>query len=157
MLKASLLTFIFCRNDHLSFFKLAELHSPVINVLEHKSDQTCTGLTSLLISVNDGNIAIFCLTDMGKMGKAADNGPNADEGSSSDCLPCQQGCAFCKDDTPCVAREDGALRMAVLSFQCLCLLIVFVSMVLIYHFRRNKVGIIISITLHTKFDLLIII
>ncbi|XP_034561783.1 probable G-protein coupled receptor 158 [Notolabrus celidotus] len=69
---------------------------------------------------------------------SADSGPNADEGSSSDCLPCQQGCAFCKDDTPCVAREDGALRLAVLSFQCLCLLIVFVSMVIIYHFRRNK-------------------
>ncbi|XP_038587483.1 probable G-protein coupled receptor 158 [Micropterus salmoides] len=74
---------------------------------------------------------------MGK-GKAAYSGPNADEGSSSDCLPCQKGCAFCKDDTPCVAREDGALRLAVLSFQCFCLLIVFVSMVLIYHFRRHK-------------------
>lgn len=79
---------------------------------------------------------------MGKKGKVADSGPNADEGSSSDCLPCQQGCAYCKDDTPCVAREDGALRMAVLSFQCLCMLIVFISMVLIYHFRRNKVGIV---------------
>uniref|UniRef100_A0A3B5M9M5 G-protein coupled receptors family 3 profile domain-containing protein n=1 Tax=Xiphophorus couchianus TaxID=32473 RepID=A0A3B5M9M5_9TELE len=56
----------------------------------------------------------------------------------SDCLPCQQGCAFCKDDSPCVALEDGALRLAVLSFQCLCMLIVFISMVLIYHFRRNK-------------------
>ncbi|XP_075996516.1 G protein-coupled receptor 158a isoform X2 [Genypterus blacodes] len=65
-------------------------------------------------------------------------GPNADEASSSDCLPCQQGCAFCKDDTPCVAREDGALRLAVLSFQCLCMLVLFISMVLIYHFRRNK-------------------
>uniref|UniRef100_A0A3B3VHA1 G protein-coupled receptor 158 n=1 Tax=Poecilia latipinna TaxID=48699 RepID=A0A3B3VHA1_9TELE len=60
----------------------------------------------------------------------------------SDCLPCQQGCAFCKDDSPCVVLEDGALRLAVLSFQCLCMLIVFISMVLIYHFRRNKVGII---------------
>uniref|UniRef100_A0A8D3DU50 G protein-coupled receptor 158 n=1 Tax=Scophthalmus maximus TaxID=52904 RepID=A0A8D3DU50_SCOMX len=75
---------------------------------------------------------------MGRKGKAADSGPNADEGSSSDCLPCQQGCAFCRDDTPCVAREDGALRVAVISFQCLCMLIVFVSMVLVYHFRRNK-------------------
>lgn len=89
-------------------------------------------------------MSIFFVTEMRKKGKgkAADSGPNADEGSSSDCLPCQQGCAYCKDDTPCVAREDGALRMAVLSFQCLCLLIVFVSMVLIYHFRRNKVCII---------------
>nr|XP_020457790.1 probable G-protein coupled receptor 158 [Monopterus albus] len=75
---------------------------------------------------------------MGRKGKAADSGPSADEGSSSDCLPCQQGCAYCKDDTPCVAREDSPLRMAVLSFQCLCILTVFVSMVLIYHFRRNK-------------------
>uniref|UniRef100_A0A665X6Y8 G protein-coupled receptor 158a n=1 Tax=Echeneis naucrates TaxID=173247 RepID=A0A665X6Y8_ECHNA len=65
-------------------------------------------------------------------------GSTADESSSSDCLPCPQGCAYCKDDTPCVRREDGALRMAVLSFQCLCMLIVFISMVLIYHFRRNK-------------------
>lgn len=80
---------------------------------------------------------------MGRKGKAADSGPNADEGSSSDCLPCQQGCAYCKDDTPCVAQEDSALRMAVLSFQCLCMLIVFFSMLLIYHFRRNKVSIII--------------
>ncbi|XP_037613183.1 probable G-protein coupled receptor 158 isoform X1 [Sebastes umbrosus] len=83
-------------------------------------------------------VAVNGFTRMGKKGKAADSGPNADEGSSSDCLPCQEGCAYCKDDTPCVTREDGALRMAVLSFQCLCLLIVFVSMVLIYHFRRNK-------------------
>uniref|UniRef100_A0A3Q3VTN9 G-protein coupled receptors family 3 profile domain-containing protein n=1 Tax=Mola mola TaxID=94237 RepID=A0A3Q3VTN9_MOLML len=75
---------------------------------------------------------------MSRQGKVADSGPNADEGSSNDCLPCQQGCAYCKDDTPCVVQEDGALRMAVLSFQCLCLLIVFISMVLIYHFRRNK-------------------
>ncbi|XP_034428819.1 LOW QUALITY PROTEIN: probable G-protein coupled receptor 158 [Hippoglossus hippoglossus] len=83
-------------------------------------------------------VAVNGFTRTGKKGKAADSGPNADEASSSDCLPCQQGCAFCKDDTPCVAREDGALRMAVVSFQCLCMLIVFISMVLVYYFRRNK-------------------
>ncbi|KAM9839871.1 G protein-coupled receptor 158a [Aulostomus maculatus] len=83
-------------------------------------------------------VAVNGFSRSGRTGKAADSGPNADEGSSSDCLPCQQGCAFCKDDTPCVAREDGALRLAVLSFQCLCILIVFISMVLVYHFRRNK-------------------
>ncbi|XP_074549268.1 G protein-coupled receptor 158a isoform X2 [Halichoeres trimaculatus] len=83
-------------------------------------------------------VAVSSSTRTGRPGQAADSGPNADEGSSSDCLPCQQGCAYCKDDTPCVAREDGALRLAVLSFQCLCLLIVFVSMVVVYHFRRNK-------------------
>ncbi|KAF7664657.1 hypothetical protein LDENG_00170420 [Lucifuga dentata] len=83
-------------------------------------------------------VAVNGFKRMGRKGKAEDSGPNADEGSSSDCLPCQQGCAFCKDDTPCVAREDRALRMAVLSFQCLCMLILFISMVLVYHFRRNK-------------------
>uniref|UniRef100_A0A3Q3M372 G protein-coupled receptor 158a n=1 Tax=Mastacembelus armatus TaxID=205130 RepID=A0A3Q3M372_9TELE len=74
---------------------------------------------------------------MGRKGKVSDSS-TGDEGPSSNCLPCQQGCAYCKDDTPCVAREDNTLRMAVVSFQCLCILIVFVSMILIYHFRRNK-------------------
>lgn len=82
---------------------------------------------------------LLLVLSSGKSGTAAESGPNADEGSSSDCLPCQQGCAYCKDDTPCVAQEDGALRLAVLSFQCLCLLAVLLSMVLVYHFRRNKV------------------
>uniref|UniRef100_A0AAX7USL5 G-protein coupled receptors family 3 profile domain-containing protein n=1 Tax=Astatotilapia calliptera TaxID=8154 RepID=A0AAX7USL5_ASTCA len=83
-------------------------------------------------------VAVNGFTRMGRKGKPADSSPNTEEGSSSDCLPCQQGCAYCKDDTPCVVQEDGALRMAVVSFQCLCMLIVFISMVLIYHFRRNK-------------------
>ncbi|KAM8881759.1 G protein-coupled receptor 158a isoform 1-T1 [Synchiropus picturatus] len=83
-------------------------------------------------------LAVNGVTRVGKTGAPADSGPNADEGSSSDCLPCQEGCAFCKDDTPCVTREDSALRLAVLCFQCLCMLIIFVSMVLIYNFRRNK-------------------
>lgn len=69
-----------------------------------------------------------------------EGGPSGgEEDPPRDCLPCQQGCAYCKNDAPCVAQEDSALRLAVLSFQCLCLLIVFVSMILIYHFRRNKV------------------
>ncbi|CAG05470.1 unnamed protein product, partial [Tetraodon nigroviridis] len=74
----------------------------------------------------------------GRKGESPGSRPNADQGSSSDCLPCRQGCTYCKDDAPCVAQEDGALRLAVLSFQCLCLLVVFLSMVLVYHFRRNK-------------------
>ncbi|XP_030624228.1 G protein-coupled receptor 158a [Chanos chanos] len=57
---------------------------------------------------------------------------------SSHCLPCQEGCTFCKDNTPCIAHGDGYLRMTVLSFQGLCMLVDFISMVLIYHFRRNK-------------------
>ncbi|XP_061821128.1 metabotropic glycine receptor isoform X2 [Nerophis lumbriciformis] len=83
-------------------------------------------------------VAVSGVTRAGPKGTVPDSGPNADEASSSDCLPCQPGCAFCKDDTPCVAREDDALRLAVLSFQSLCMLVVFISMVLVYHFRRNK-------------------
>ncbi|XP_029517145.1 metabotropic glycine receptor [Oncorhynchus nerka] len=83
-------------------------------------------------------VAVNGFKSWGRKGKASNGGPNLAEGSSSDCLPCQEGCAYCKDDTPCVARSDSALRMAVLSFQVLCMLVDFVSMVIIYHFRRNK-------------------
>ncbi|XP_061521961.1 metabotropic glycine receptor [Phycodurus eques] len=63
---------------------------------------------------------------------------SANEAPAGDCQPCRPGCAFCKDDTPCAAREDGALRTAVVCFQSLCVLALLVSMVLVYHFRRNK-------------------
>ncbi|XP_057680472.1 probable G-protein coupled receptor 158 [Corythoichthys intestinalis] len=59
-------------------------------------------------------------------------------GSVIECLPCRPGCSSCKDDAPCIARQDGPLRTAVVAFQCVCMLAVFVSMVLVYHFRRNK-------------------
>ncbi|XP_077364715.1 metabotropic glycine receptor-like isoform X2 [Festucalex cinctus] len=70
--------------------------------------------------------------------RTSEIGPNADETWSSDCLPCRPGCAFCKDDTPCAVRRDGALRTAVISVQSLCVLAVFGSMLLVYQFRRNK-------------------
>ena len=81
----------------------------------------------------------LCPTGPGTKGRAPDSGPNADEGSSSDCLACREGCSYCKDDTPCVARGDGGLRVAVLSFQALCMLLSFVSMVVVYRYRRKKV------------------
>ncbi|XP_036433974.1 probable G-protein coupled receptor 158 [Colossoma macropomum] len=61
-----------------------------------------------------------------------------DADAPSHCLPCQEGCAFCKDDTPCVAHGDSYLSITVLSFQGICMLLDFISMVLVYHFRRNK-------------------
>ncbi|KAJ8010098.1 hypothetical protein DPEC_G00071470 [Dallia pectoralis] len=73
-----------------------------------------------------------------KKGKASDRSPNLAEGSSSDCLPCREGCASCKDNSPCVAPNNSALRMAVLSFHGLCMLGIFVCMVIIYNFRTNK-------------------
>lgn len=71
----------------------------------------------------------------------------SDRGSYSDefwevpgrCLPCREGCTVCNDDTPCLAQEDTALRLAMVSFQGFCMLMDFISMLVVYHFRRNKV------------------
>ncbi|XP_056329723.1 probable G-protein coupled receptor 158 [Danio aesculapii] len=57
---------------------------------------------------------------------------------SGRCLPCREGCEFCRDDTPCLAQEDTALRLAMVSFQGFCMLLDFISMVVVYHFRHNK-------------------
>ncbi|KAG9276773.1 putative G-protein coupled receptor 158 [Astyanax mexicanus] len=61
-----------------------------------------------------------------------------DADSPRHCLPCQKGCAYCKDDTPCVDRGDSYLSITVLSFQGFFMLLDFISMVVVYHFRRNK-------------------
>lgn len=58
---------------------------------------------------------------------------------SSKCLPCRKGCPYCLDDTPCLVLEDGALRLAVASFQGLCMVLDLACMVVVYHFRRAKV------------------
>ncbi|XP_064188551.1 metabotropic glycine receptor isoform X1 [Anguilla rostrata] len=65
-------------------------------------------------------------------------GEGATEEGSNNCLPCMEGCAYCRDDTPCHTQEDGILRVAIISFQGLCMLGDFIGMVLAYHFRRNK-------------------
>ncbi|NXV95501.1 GP158 protein, partial [Calonectris borealis] len=54
------------------------------------------------------------------------------------CWPCRPGCATCEDDAPCLIQEDRALRAAVLSCQACCMLAVFLSMPVSYHFRRSK-------------------
>ncbi|NXL67666.1 GP158 protein, partial [Chordeiles acutipennis] len=54
------------------------------------------------------------------------------------CRPCHQGCVTCQDDAPCLIQEDRALRAAVLSCQACCMLAVFLSMLISYHFRRSK-------------------
>lgn len=87
---------------------------------------TCTYLT----------VNWSALTSSGK-----ERGPSRDETPdvSSKCLPCREGCAYCRDDTPCLVQEDGALRLAVASFQGLCMVLDLAGMVVVYHFRRNKV------------------
>ncbi|NXX11160.1 GP158 protein, partial [Podargus strigoides] len=56
------------------------------------------------------------------------------------CLPCREGCSYCTDDTPCYAQEDKYLRLAIISFQMLCMLLDFISMLVVYHFRKAKVS-----------------
>ena len=56
------------------------------------------------------------------------------------CLPCREGCPYCADDSPCFVQEDTYLRLAIISFQALCMLLDFVSMLVVYHFRKAKVN-----------------
>ncbi|XP_061873574.1 probable G-protein coupled receptor 179 [Colius striatus] len=59
-------------------------------------------------------------------------------GSRLACQPCRRGCATCEDDAPCLIQEDQALRTTVLCCQACCMLAVFLSMLVSYHFRRSK-------------------
>uniref|UniRef100_A0A8D2LVB4 G protein-coupled receptor 158 n=1 Tax=Varanus komodoensis TaxID=61221 RepID=A0A8D2LVB4_VARKO len=54
------------------------------------------------------------------------------------CLPCREGCSDCTDDAPCYAQEDKYLRLAIISFQTLCMLLDFISMLVVYRFRKAK-------------------
>uniref|UniRef100_A0A8C0CDX2 G protein-coupled receptor 158 n=2 Tax=Balaenoptera musculus TaxID=9771 RepID=A0A8C0CDX2_BALMU len=54
------------------------------------------------------------------------------------CLPCREGCPYCADDSPCFVQEDKYLRLAIISFQALCMLLDFVSMLVVYRFRKAK-------------------
>ncbi|KAI4898321.1 hypothetical protein NFI96_008326 [Prochilodus magdalenae] len=70
----------------------------------------------------------------------SEQGLYSDEPSeaSARCLPCHEGCSFCRDDSPCLAQEDSVLRVAVASIQGLCMLLDLISMPVVYHFRRSK-------------------
>ncbi|XP_053739075.1 probable G-protein coupled receptor 158 [Synchiropus splendidus] len=72
--------------------------------------------------------------------KSKDLGSGRDDGSdvSNKCLPCREGCPYCRDNTPCLIQEDGALRLTVASMQGLCMLLNLAGMVVVYHCRRNK-------------------
>ncbi|XP_043546414.1 probable G-protein coupled receptor 158 [Chiloscyllium plagiosum] len=59
-------------------------------------------------------------------------------GSEYECLPCRNGCSSCQDDSPCHAEEDKHLRVAIVAFQAFCMLLDFIAMLVVYHFRRCK-------------------
>ncbi|KAJ7313645.1 hypothetical protein JRQ81_005220 [Phrynocephalus forsythii] len=61
-----------------------------------------------------------------------------DSGNRLECRPCREGCSTCIDGTPCLVQEDWSLRAAVLAFQAFCMLAVFFSMLVSYHFRKSK-------------------
>ncbi|KAK6470171.1 putative G-protein coupled receptor 158 [Huso huso] len=61
-----------------------------------------------------------------------------DAGMELECLPCPPGCPLCLDGAPCSVQEDLYLRAAVLTVQAFCMLLVFISMLVAYHFRRTK-------------------
>nr|XP_056719827.1 probable G-protein coupled receptor 179 [Euleptes europaea] len=61
-----------------------------------------------------------------------------DTGNLLECRPCQEGCTTCIDDMPCLIKEDWSLRAAILAFQAFCMLAVFLSMLVSYHFRKSK-------------------
>ncbi|XP_055759369.1 probable G-protein coupled receptor 179 [Salvelinus fontinalis] len=54
------------------------------------------------------------------------------------CLPCWPGCKRCEDGTPCWVEEDWFLRAGVLAVQCFFMLLVFISMLVAYQFRRSR-------------------
>ncbi|CAF97640.1 unnamed protein product, partial [Tetraodon nigroviridis] len=74
----------------------------------------------------------------GFKGKEQSPGREEASDSASKCLPCREGCPFCRDDTPCTVQQAGALWLAVASFQGLCMVLDLACMVAVYHFRRNK-------------------
>ncbi|KAM9491262.1 uncharacterized protein ACWYII_003569 isoform 1-T2 [Salvelinus alpinus] len=54
------------------------------------------------------------------------------------CLPCWPGCRRCEDGTPCWVEEDRFLRAGVLAVQGFFMLLVFISMLVAYQFRRSR-------------------
>ncbi|KAM3923733.1 putative G-protein coupled receptor 179 [Leptodactylus fuscus] len=65
-------------------------------------------------------------------------GPDNSYLGATSCLPCSKGCATCVDNSPCMVKEDWALRVTVLSLQGAGMLGVFLSMLVSYNFRESK-------------------
>uniref|UniRef100_UPI0035901372 metabotropic glycine receptor-like n=1 Tax=Myxine glutinosa TaxID=7769 RepID=UPI0035901372 len=54
------------------------------------------------------------------------------------CIPCAPGCPNCKDARPCEAKPRPALRIALISVQLGCMLLILFGMTVVYHARKNK-------------------
>ncbi|XP_053116285.1 probable G-protein coupled receptor 179 isoform X2 [Hemicordylus capensis] len=75
----------------------------------------------------------------GQSGESASQYGAMDSGNVQECRRCREGCTTCTDGTPCLIQEDWSLRAAILAFQAFCMLAVFLSMLVSYHFRKSKV------------------
>lgn len=82
------------------------------------------------------------------VGVGADGGSvNGSDGDGSTCypnmpicLPCWPGCPSCQDGTPCRVQEAWLLRAGVLAVQGVFMFLIFVSMLVAYRHRRNRVS-----------------
>lgn len=81
------------------------------------------------------------------VGVGADGGPVNRSGDGGMCypnmpicLPCWPGCKSCQDGTPCWVQEAWLLRASVLAIQGVFMFLIFVSMMVAYRHRRNRVS-----------------
>ncbi|XP_004716169.2 probable G-protein coupled receptor 158 [Echinops telfairi] len=83
---------------------------------------------------------VFSVNNFQRRGSDQHFGANAKDVSEEThvCLPCREGCPHCADDSPCFVQEDTYLRLAIISFQALCMLLDFISMLVVYRFRKAK-------------------
>uniref|UniRef100_A0A8D2KS26 G-protein coupled receptors family 3 profile domain-containing protein n=1 Tax=Varanus komodoensis TaxID=61221 RepID=A0A8D2KS26_VARKO len=89
-----------------------------------------------------GRYLCLCKPGFYRTGRASSSSSpssaTVDSGNLLECRPCHEGCTTCTDDTPCLIQEDWSLRAAVLVFQAFCMMAVFFSMLVSYHFRKSK-------------------
>ncbi|XP_073428579.1 probable G-protein coupled receptor 179 [Dendrobates tinctorius] len=102
----------------------------------HSCDENSTQCVS---DERDGSILgrYRCVCQPGYYRRQPEGPDNSYFGATS-CLPCSKGCATCVDNTPCIVKEDWALRVTVLSLQGAGMLAVFFSMLVSYNFRESK-------------------
>ncbi|XP_040294405.1 probable G-protein coupled receptor 179 [Bufo bufo] len=102
----------------------------------HSCDENSTQCVS---DERDGSILgrYRCVCQPGYYRRQPEGPDNSYLGSTS-CLPCTKGCATCVDSSPCMVKEDWALRVTVLSLQATGMLGVFLSMLVSYNFRESK-------------------
>ena len=55
------------------------------------------------------------------------------------CLPCQEGCKTCIDNSPCFLENDILLRILILSVQGICIFLTGVLISVVFKYKNLKV------------------